>query len=875
MLCGWAHGAAAASPRRKELAVWGTQSFPGLKVAFDKFEAEYPQWRIIASSGAGTGEMDPQKLMCGIAGGSPPDMLRQDRFSIGEWASRDAFVALDEFIARSNEQEALATAARRAIEKGDGATARAKLKELIDALAEIAPCRQLTLARKLAADLAGPDAISRRLTERLAEARLLTQLCQGVHRETFYRACWEEACYGSGEARRVYAVPNATDVRALFYNQDLLDRARDELKAAGIADVVDKASGKVRPPRTWPELKIYATVLTETDKGRLTTIALTETDKGRLTRVGFAPNYGNSWLYIYGWLNGGKFMSDDGRTCTLDDLKIVEALRYMVDIYDAIGGIKKVDSFQSTFQADQFDPFLMGKVAMKIDGDFFQNTISQHAPSLRFGVAPAPAPLGRKSITWSGGHSWAIPAGTANPRMAFELIRFLNSDRIWELRTRVRSRYAASRGRAFVPQMAPLPHINHLIYDKFIEGNPDLAPRIKKHLLFFAELMKTSKFRPVTPVGQKLWDEHIRAYELAAHHELTPKRALEESCKRVQRELDLLESKKGGRAINWAYPIGAAGMLAAIGMAVIYFRCGRRKLLTRMMLPESRAGLAFVSPWVVGFIVLTAGPIVVSIVYSFCRYDVLHGAQFVGLDNYHELLTDDPLFWKSLANTGFMILGVPLGMAVGLGVAMLLNMKVRGMQVYRTIFYLPAIVPAVASAVLWIWVLNPQMGLINSMLRTFGVSDPPNWLKSPEWLFGSKSAIIIMGLWGAGAGMIIWLAGLKGIPQSLYESAQIDGAGALQRFAHITLPMLTPYIFFNLIMGVIGTLQIFSQAYIMTQGGPVDSTMFYAYYLFNNGFRYFRMGYASALAWILFVIILVLTLIQLKLAPKWVHYESN
>ncbi|KPK79235.1 MAG: hypothetical protein AMJ81_13580 [Phycisphaerae bacterium SM23_33] len=294
-----------------------------------------------------------------------------------------------------------------------------------------------------------------------------------------------------------------------------------------------------------------------------------------------------------------------------------------------------------------------------------------------------------------------------------------------------------------------------------------------------------------------------------------------------------------------------------------------------MARPESRAGYLFASPWMLGLVVLTAGPIVVSIIYSFCRYDVLHPAEFVGLDNYSHLFRQDPLFWKSLINTGFMVLGIPLGMAAGLGVAMLLNTRVKGMQVYRTVFYLPAIVPAVASSILWIWVLNPKNGLINSLLRVFGMSDPPGWLTSPDLWMGSKMGIIVMGLWGAGAGMIIWLAGLKGIPQHLYEAAEIDGAGTWGKFCHVTLPMLSPYIFFNLIMGVIGTLQIFAQAYIMTQGGPADSTRFYAYYLFDNAFRYFRMGYASALAWILFLIILALTLIQLKLAPKWVHYEAE
>ena len=306
-----------------------------------------------------------------------------------------------------------------------------------------------------------------------------------------------------------------------------------------------------------------------------------------------------------------------------------------------------------------------------------------------------------------------------------------------------------------------------------------------------------------------------------------------------------------------------------------YWFGGRGQLIKELTRHESLAALCFVSPWFIGLILLTAGPILVSIVYSFCRYDVLHAAEFGGFENYARLFGDDPLFWKSLANTAYMMLGVPLGMAVGLAIAMLLNTEVRGMRVYRTLFYLPAIVPMVASAILWIWVLNPEVGLVNSLLRMLGIGDPPNWLQSASWGFGSKSAIILMGLWSAGSGMIIWLAGLKGIPQHLYEAAEIDGAGPWGRFFNVTLPMLSPYIFFNLIMGIIGTMQIFTQAFIMTEGGPDDSTLFYAYYLFNNAFRYFKMGYASALAWILFLFILALTLVQLKLAPRWVHYEAD
>jgi len=202
---------------------------------------------------------------------------------------------------------------------------------------------------------------------------------------------------------------------------------------------------------------------------------------------------------------------------------------------------------------------------------------------------------------------------------------------------------------------------------------------------------------------------------------------------------------------------------------------------------------------------------------------------------------------------------------------MLLSYEVKGMAVYRTFFYLPAIMPAVAAAILWQWIFNPQEGILNAFLGFLGL-DGPAWLQDQMW---SKPAIILMLLWGAGGGMIVWLAGLKGIPRHLYEAAEIDGAGKFTKFFSITLPMLSPYILFNLVMGLISMFQIFTQAYVMTQGGPVNSTLFYVYELFNNAFRYMRMGYAAALAWVLFAIILVLTIVQLRLSRKWVYYESD
>jgi multiple sugar transport system permease protein len=256
---------------------------------------------------------------------------------------------------------------------------------------------------------------------------------------------------------------------------------------------------------------------------------------------------------------------------------------------------------------------------------------------------------------------------------------------------------------------------------------------------------------------------------------------------------------------------------------------------------KSLTGYAFISPWLVGFLVFTAFPFLASVYLSLTRYDIVSPPAWVGAANYRMLLTQDPLFWKALSITfKYALIAVPLGAVASVCLALLLNLPVKGMSVYRTIFYLPSIVPVVATSVVWMWILNPQIGLVNGLLKRVGITGPA-WLQDTKWAFWS---LVLMSLWGVGGSMVIYLAGLKDIPQHLYEAALLDGASPLQRTLKITLPLLTPVIFFNVVMGVIGAFQYFTQAYIMTQGGPEDSTQFYALYLFSRAWRYLDMGYA-------------------------------
>lgn len=286
-------------------------------------------------------------------------------------------------------------------------------------------------------------------------------------------------------------------------------------------------------------------------------------------------------------------------------------------------------------------------------------------------------------------------------------------------------------------------------------------------------------------------------------------------------------------------------------------------------------GYLFISPWLIGFAAFTAGPFLRSIYLSFTRYNIVTEPKWVGLANYRMLLTQDELFWKSAFVTiKYAAISVPLAIVFGIMLALLLNANVKGIAFFRTIFYLPSIVPTVATAVIFIWILNPKIGLINQLLGLIHIHGKPlqgpSWLNTTPWAFYS---LVFMALWGVGGSMIIYLAGLKDIPTHLYEAATIDGANGFRKLRHITLPMMTPVIFFNLVMGIIGAFQVFTQAYVITpDGGPEQSTYFYSLYLYNRAWKYLDMGYASAMAWILFLVIVVMTAVVFRTRTRWVHY---
>ncbi len=286
---------------------------------------------------------------------------------------------------------------------------------------------------------------------------------------------------------------------------------------------------------------------------------------------------------------------------------------------------------------------------------------------------------------------------------------------------------------------------------------------------------------------------------------------------------------------------------------------------------DAIAFFAFASPWIIGFVFLTVLPMLISLVISFTKWDILSPPKWTGIGNYIEMF-NDPLFWKSLKVTfSYAIFTVPLNVIVSIFAALLLNNKIRGMNAYRTVFYMPAVVSGVVVAIVWLWMFNPEFGVFNNLLAKIGI-EGPKWVYDEHWALPS---LVIMSLWNVGGSIVIYLAALQNVPTELYEAAHIDGAGWWASFFAVTLPGISPVLLFTILTGIIGALQIFTPAFIMTNGGPNFATTFYAFYIYNNAFKFHKMGMASAQAWILFIIVFLISLIAIRVVGKYTYYEAK
>lgn len=300
-----------------------------------------------------------------------------------------------------------------------------------------------------------------------------------------------------------------------------------------------------------------------------------------------------------------------------------------------------------------------------------------------------------------------------------------------------------------------------------------------------------------------------------------------------------------------------------------------KKIPSKVNRKEGLQGYLFIAPWLIGLVFFTLGPLLFSLFGSFTNYDVTSQMDFIGLDNYRRMFTNDRLFWISLGNTLYYVaISVPLTIIGAIVIALLMNQKIPGIRFFRTIYYLPSILSGVGVYFLWMQLLSPQTGLINIVLSWFGIAGPA-WLFDPDW---TKPALIFMNMWRVGGSMLLYLASLQGISPDLYEAAELDGAGIGKKFLHITLPMISPIIFFDLVTSLIGSFQVFQEAYVMSangEGGPANSLLFFNLHMWNKAFVQFDMGYAMAMSWILFIIVFILTMVNLFFAPKWVHYQGG
>jgi multiple sugar transport system permease protein len=505
---------------------------------------------------------------------------------------------------------------------------------------------------------------------------------------------------------------------------------------------------------------------------------------------------------------------------------------------------------------------MSGKLAMTIQGVWMGNYIAQFAPRLDWGAAPFPSisendpPMGVADTDVI-----VIPRGSPHPREAFAFIEFLMQQRSLE---------KLNLGQQ---KNSPLREVSDDFY--------------RQHKNPYIRMFQTLASSPGVVLAQpkmNIWQEYrneiAHAFQRVWLLEATPAQALSEANARIQKSWDRSRKRKTAApsvVLDWAPLLMTA--LLAVAVAAFIWRAEVQRRLHRGQGRSPRAhvslskGLAFFSPWSIGLFVLLAYPVACSLVYSFCDYSVLSPPRWVGLQNFTDLMVDE-VFWIALKNTlVYVLLAMPLGLVVSFCIALLLDANVRGTGMYRTLVFLPSLMPVVTSAMVWLWIFNAEYGVLNDLLSrvTFGAVGPLPWLVDRRMAMPS---LVFMSVWGVGQTVIILLAAMRDVPMAVYEAADIDGASLWQKVRHITLPLTSPVLYFNAIIGMIGALQLFTQPFIMTGGGPARATLTYTLRLYDNAFGFLRMGYASAMAFILFLLILALTALAVRVGKTRVHYAG-
>ncbi len=650
----------------------------------------------------------------------------------------------------------------------------------------------------------------------------------------FYSVGLKQNSFGG----KLYGIPWVLSPNALFYNKRLF-------REVGLDP--DK------PPKTWRELQDCAMKLTKRDA------------KGKILRIGFADflyNPNNFTTYL--WQSGGDLIAADRRTPVFNGKQGAEALGWMKRFLEAEAGtVENLQVFKANFKGATQDSFGLEQIAMRIDTPFQMPSLKKYFPKLEYGVAPIPCNTQLASEVV--GNALVIPRGSKHKEAAWKFIQFATNRKQSIRMCLAGGRIPARISVAKAPEFYSDP-ILRVFIDQFPNG----------------------RSVPVIPGWQESSEKLAIEIEHALKDQKPVQAALDDAAKAVNKVLlRANEDDTKLAALPWGKVAIAAVILLAgviVGFVVVVRRQTAHSAKARR---EAKQFYLFAVPWILGFVVFTFGATVASLVISFSKWDTISAARFVGFRNYLELFTSDPRFVKSIGVTlYYTVFSVPLAIIGGIAISVLMNQKVFGIRLYRTVFYLPTVISGVATAVLWQFVFNPNNGLINRLLVLLKMpswssghlawspvfSELPKWLQDPAW---AMPAFIIMGVWGVGGAMVIYLAALQGVPEELYESARIDGAGPWKIFLSVTLPLLTPAIFYQLVTGTMFSLQMFTQAYIMTDGGPQDATMFYGLYLFKSAFEWVKMGYASAIAWLLFLAVCAITYIHFKGSARWVYYEGD
>ncbi|HVS10586.1 MAG TPA: extracellular solute-binding protein [Planctomycetota bacterium] len=649
-----------------------------------------------------------------------------------------------------------------------------------------------------------------------------------VDLEPYFRSDpgWERSAYldvvdGMRDGRgHLYGLPSTFTPYVMYFNRDILAHA-------GLA-----------PPRegwTWDDLLAACRATTRDLDG-----------DGRTDQYGISLT---QWLQAVApwiWQNGGELLDERRERSRLGEPEAVEALAFL----RALLHEERVASFDASFENQMAQGlFQAGRAAFYGPVGYWETYRFRHLREFEWDVAPLPR--GARAATAIAMTAFVVPRTSREPELAYRFVRELAGERY--------QRWLAEIGNG-VPALR-----SAALSESFLK--PGVAP---EHERVFLDVLGDARFLPPLANWRKI--ESLVQADLQAIL-LFPETDVGAACRSMAGKIDEYLARERERHARPRLPAGA--MLGSVGIALA---AASALFVSRRAGPwqrrRDRQGRLMVAPWAIGFAAFFLGPAVVTLVLSLAEWSPLRplaDVRWVGAENYARL-AQDPTFAASLrATSTYALLSVPLGLALALALALLVRAESAGTHALRTLLYLPAIVSPVIVAAVWRWILDADQGLLNRFLLGLGI-DAPAWLRDPDWVVPS---FVLMSLWGVGAQMLIFLAAMKALDPTLEEAARVDGAGAMRRFWHVTLPALTPVVLFNLVIGVINAFQLFAQPYVMTQGGPGDASRFLVLYLYESGFRHLDMGYASAIAWVLFVILGILCLALMRGSRRWVYYAAR